>query len=98
VSFRMFLKFVFSTALSVECGGSDSGFGFGFTGGGVFVRCLSRGSPFLGSGGSLKTRCGLGDRTGVEDVCETGRLCSNMFTRELVGGIGESSVGLSRPA
>lgn len=98
MSLRIFLKFVFSAAPSAECGGSDSGLGFGFTGGGVFVRCLCRGSPSFGSRGSLKVRCGLGDRTGVEDACNTGRLCSNMFTSALVGGIGVSSVGLSRAA
>lgn len=65
VSFRKFLKLAFSTAPSVEWGASDSGFGFGFTGGGVLVRCRARGSPSFGSGGNLKLRCGFGDRTGV---------------------------------
>lgn len=39
-------------------------FGFGLTGGGVCVLCLERGISLCGSGGSLKARCGLGDRTG----------------------------------
>ena len=43
-------------------------------------------------------RLGFGDRTGGGLVCKTGRVCSNMLTRELVGGIGVSSVGLSKPA
>jgi hypothetical protein len=39
-------------------------FGFGFTGGGVRVFCLANGTLSTGSGGSLKDRCGLGERTG----------------------------------
>lgn len=91
---------MFSTVTSAECEGSDMGLGFGlgFTGGGVFVRCLCRGAASFGSVRSLNVRCGLGDRTGVEDVCETGRFCSNILTRALVGGVGVSSVGRSRLA
>ena len=98
MSFRSALKLVVSTDPSVERGGSERGFGFGFTGGGVLVRCFSSGPPSLGSGGSLMARLGFGERTGVGLACETGRVCSNMLTRELVGGIGVSSVGLSMPA
>lgn len=43
-------------------------------------------------------RLGFGDCTDGGLLCKTGRVCSNMLTRELVGGIGVSSVGLSRPA
>jgi hypothetical protein len=91
------------------CGISIEGFDLG-TGGGVFVRFLARGASFLGSGGSVKLRRGLGDLTGGGEfltttegaaggcVGVTGRFCSNILTRELVGGIGVSSVGLSRGA
>lgn len=77
------------------------------TGGGVFVLFLARGASSLGSGGSVKLRRGLGDLTGggefltttegVAGPCAgvTGRCCSNMLTRALVGGMGVSSVGLS---
>jgi hypothetical protein len=61
-----------------------------------------------GSGGSVKVRRGLGDLIGGGGLLTptagavgrcvgvAGRRCSNMLTRELVGGIGVSSVGLSR--
>jgi hypothetical protein len=86
--------------------------GFGFTGGGVRVRILCNGSMSLGSsscgsGGRLKARRGLGERTAGGARCEMcrgvpdrfgggviGRFCSNMFTREVVGGIGVSSTAL----
>jgi hypothetical protein len=70
---------------------------------------LCSGALSVGSGGSLNARCGLGDRTGGGELRVTckgsvgglvgvvGLVCSNMFTRELVGGIGVSSVGLSWP-
>jgi hypothetical protein len=46
----------------------------------------------IGGGGLLTPTAGaVGRCVGV-----AGRRCSNMFTRELVGGIGVSSVGLSR--
>lgn len=43
-------------------------------------------------------RCGFGDRTGGGLLCDSDLVCSNMLTSELVGGMGVSSVGLSRPA
>lgn len=93
---------------SMDCGAGISieGFDFGF-GGGVFVLCLTKGASSLGSGGNMKVRRGLGDLTGGGEfltttegavggcVGVTGRFCSNIFTRELVGGIGVSSVRLS---
>lgn len=96
-----------SAVPSVNCrrGISIEGFDFG-TGGGVFVLFLASGSSFLGSGGSVKLRRGLGDFTGGGEfltitegavggcVGVTGRFCSNILTREFVGGIGVSSVGL----
>lgn len=95
---------------SVYCGRGISidGFAFG-TGGGVLVLFLVRGAPSLGSGGSVKLRRGLGDLTGVTEVLTTegaagvcvgvtGRFRSNRLTREVVGGMGVSSVGLSRGA
>ena len=89
---------------SKVCGGGISidGFGFG-VGGGVVVLVLASGASFFGSGGSVKLRWGLGDLTGGGEflmmtegaaggcVGVTGRFCSNMLTRELVGGIGASS-------
>lgn len=97
-----------SLAPSKGCGGGISidGFDFGFSGG-VLVPVLVCGISFLGSGGSVKLRWGLGDLTGGGEfltttegavggcVGVTGRNCSNMLTSELVGGIGVSSVGLS---
>lgn len=88
---------------------SIEGFVFGL-GGGVLVSCHAGGASSSGSGGSVKLRWGLGDLTGGGEflataegmaggcVGVTGRFCSNIFTRELVGGIGVSSVGLSRGA
>lgn len=90
--------------------------GFGLTGGGVRVLILCKGSMSLGSssfgsGGKVKVRLGLGERTGGEAVCEmcrgvsarfgggvVGRFCSNMFTREVVGGMGVSSTALCSSA
>jgi hypothetical protein len=94
-------------APSVNCAGDRSirGFGLGLTGGGVRVRCFASGALSTGSGGSLNARCGLGDRTGGGEcwarardtaarfVGVAGRFCSNILTREVVGGIGVSSVG-----
>lgn len=93
---------------SVNCGRGTSTEGFDLgTGGGVCVFFLTREALSLGSGGSVKLRRGLGDLT---EACEfltttgdvgggcvgvTGRFCSNILTRELVGGIGLSSVDLS---
>lgn len=96
---------------SKDCGGGISidGFDSGF-GGGVLVLVLASGASFLGSGGSVKLRWGLGDLTGGGESLMmtegaaggcggvTGRFCSNILTRELVGGIGVSSVGLSGSA
>jgi hypothetical protein len=82
-------------------------FGFGLTGGGVRVLCLTSGASSCGSGGSLNVRCGLGDRTGGGECWATlkglglglvvgvaARPRSNIFTRDVVGGMGVSSVGL----
>lgn len=95
---------------SVICGRGISieGFDFG-TGGGEVVLVLTRRAPSVGSGGSVKLRRGLGDLTGGSEflmtagaaggvVGVTGRFCSNILTKEFVGGIGVSSVGLSRGA
>lgn len=93
---------------SINCGRGNSidGFDLG-TGGGVCILFSTRGTLSLGSGGSVKLRRGLGDLTGGGEfltttegadggcVGVTGRFCSNILTRELVGGIGVSSVGLS---
>lgn len=95
-------------APSLNCAGGRSicGFGLGLIGGGVRVRCLASDAFSMGSGGSLNARCGLGDRTGGGEcwarlsgtaarfVGVVGRFCSNICTREFVGGIGVSSVGL----
>lgn len=74
----------------------------------MLVLVLASCASSLGSGGSVKLRRGLGDLTGggefltmtegAEGGCVgvTGRFCSNMLTSEVVGGIGVSSVGLSR--
>ena len=101
-----------SCAPSRSCGrgASTEGFDLG-TGGGVFVLVLTRGGAWSsGSGGSVKVRRGLGDligggglltpTAGAVGCCVgvAGRRCSNMLTREPVGGIGVSSVGLSRGA
>jgi hypothetical protein len=108
-SFLGVLKYGRSSAPFVERGGGRStlGLGLGLTGGGVLVLVLCSGAVSVGSGGSLNARCGLGDRTGGGDLRVTckgsvaglvgvvGLVCSNIFTKELVGGIGVSSVGLS---
>ena len=96
---------------SINCGRGNliEGFDLG-TGGGVCVLFLIRGASSRGSGGNVKLRRGLGDLTGGGEfltttegadggcVGVTGRFCSNMLTRELVGGMGVSSVRLSRAA
>jgi len=77
--------------------------GFGLIGGGVRVLFFCRGSPSVGSAGMANVRCGLGDCTGGGAFClglagagdregVVGRRCSNMFTRDVVGAIGVSSV------
>lgn len=55
----------------------------------------------------MKARWGFGDRTGGGALCDTtsgsvrdfvgvvGRFCSNIFTKEVVGGMEVSSVGFS---
>lgn len=106
VSFRSILNGTGSLASSLDCIRSNRG-GLGFNRGGLCVRALVRGSSSLGSGGRVIFRCGLGDRTSGCTFGETtkgsigafvgvvGRFFSNILTREVVGGIGVSSVGLS---
>ena len=94
---------------SMNCSRGMSNEGFALsTGGGVFVLFRARAASSFGSGGSVKLRRGLGDLTGGGEFLTTtegetggctgvtGRCCSNMVTRELVGGIGVSSVVLCR--
>jgi hypothetical protein len=108
VSRRKLTKGVPSSGPSIDSArGFGLGFGLALTGCGVSATSISRdGTLVFGSLGMLTliVRCGLGDCIGGGAVCETmsgsaemligvvDRAASNIFTSELVGGMGLSSV------